>query len=75
MFDLEDHKLTFPSSKPIFIFQSNEKAKKVASTFLEQYFMVYDSGNRQPLLDAYHEHASFSLTSNIPPSSDKYEYK
>ncbi|XP_063044934.1 nuclear RNA export factor 1-like isoform X2 [Engraulis encrasicolus] len=29
--------------------------------FLQQYFSVYDSGDRQPLLDAYHDGASFSL--------------
>lgn len=30
--------------------------------FLEQYFIVYDSASRQPLLDAYHENAMFSMT-------------
>ncbi|KAJ8014867.1 hypothetical protein DPEC_G00020230 [Dallia pectoralis] len=29
--------------------------------FLQQYFSVYDSGDRQPLLDAYHDEATFSL--------------
>src|SRR4029434_10153538 len=27
-----------------------------------RYFSVYDSGDRQPLLDAYHDGASFSLS-------------
>ncbi|KAL4711159.1 hypothetical protein ACJJTC_009530 [Scirpophaga incertulas] len=29
--------------------------------FLTQYFAIYDSESRQSLLDAYHEHASFSM--------------
>uniref|UniRef100_A0A8C6U975 Nuclear RNA export factor 1 n=1 Tax=Neogobius melanostomus TaxID=47308 RepID=A0A8C6U975_9GOBI len=30
--------------------------------FLQQYYSIYDSSDRQPLLDAYHDGASFSLT-------------
>ncbi|XP_019901215.1 nuclear RNA export factor 1 isoform X3 [Esox lucius] len=30
--------------------------------FLQQYFSVYDSGDRQPLLNAYHDGATFSLS-------------
>ncbi|XP_047441150.1 nuclear RNA export factor 1 isoform X1 [Mugil cephalus] len=30
--------------------------------FLQQYYSIYDSGDRQPLLDAYHDGASLSLT-------------
>lgn len=34
----------------------------IVRQFLEQYFAIFDSDNRQPLLDAYHESAMFSLT-------------
>ncbi|CAK6964593.1 nuclear RNA export factor 1 isoform X1 [Scomber scombrus] len=30
--------------------------------FLQEYYNIYDSGDRQPLLDAYHDGASLSLT-------------
>jgi len=40
----------------------NEAAGGVVLTFLEQFFKLYDSDNRQPLLDAYHEEAMFSLS-------------
>lgn len=72
LFDLEDQKLKLPPIQRMFIVQSNAKAQEVATQFLQQYFMVFDSENRQPLLDAYHEHACFSMTVNIPPSSNKY---
>lgn len=34
--------------------------------FLEQYFSIYDSKNRQPLLNAYHSEAMFSFTMAYP---------
>ena len=73
MFDLEDQKLKLPPTQRMFIIQSNVKAQEVATQFLHQYFMVFDSENRQPLLDAYHEHACFSMTVSIAQSSSKYE--
>lgn len=36
----------------------------IVRQFLEQYFILFDSDNRQPLLDAYHEQAMFSLTAS-----------
>uniref|UniRef100_A0A8C7VES0 Nuclear RNA export factor 1a n=1 Tax=Oncorhynchus mykiss TaxID=8022 RepID=A0A8C7VES0_ONCMY len=45
---------------------------KVWSVFIhritKRYYSVYDSGNRQPLLDAYHDGASFSLS--LPSSQN-----
>ena len=38
----------------------NEADAGVVLTFLEQFFKLYDSDNRQHLLDAYHEEAMFS---------------
>ncbi|KAL0878623.1 hypothetical protein ABMA27_003701 [Loxostege sticticalis] len=32
--------------------------------FLTQYFAIYDSESRQPLLEAYHEHATLSMSAN-----------
>lgn len=34
----------------------------VVCQFLEQYFIIFDSPNRQSLLDAYHEHALLSMS-------------
>jgi nuclear RNA export factor len=55
----------------MFIVQSNTKAQEVASQFLQQYFIVFDSENRQPLLDAYHEHACLSMTVTVTQSSSR----
>jgi len=49
-----------PASIPKMV--KNEAAAGVVLTFLEQFFKLYDSDNRQPLLDAYHEEAMFSLS-------------
>jgi nuclear RNA export factor len=39
----------------------NEAAGAVVLQFLHQFFTLYDSDSRQPLLDAYHEHAMMSM--------------
>ena len=36
----------------------------------EEYFKVYDSDNRQALLDAYHENAVMSMSASYPPVRD-----
>ena len=41
----------------------NEEAGTVVLRFLEEYFKLYDSDSRQPLLDAYHDEAVMSLSS------------
>ncbi|XP_036799099.1 nuclear RNA export factor 1 isoform X2 [Oncorhynchus mykiss] len=46
----------------------SEEIKVLIMHFLQQYYSVYDSGNRQPLLDAYHDGASFSLS--LPSSQN-----
>lgn len=43
-------------------FLCNPSGADLVQKFLEQYFMLYDSDNRQQLLEAYHEHAMFSIT-------------
>ncbi|XP_034037020.1 nuclear RNA export factor 1 [Thalassophryne amazonica] len=49
----------------------SDEIKALILRFLQQYYNIYDSGNRQPLLDAYHDGASLSLTtpySSLNPS-------
>ncbi|CAL8107162.1 unnamed protein product [Orchesella dallaii] len=39
----------------------NEEAKKVVLAFWEQYVLLYDSDDRKPLIQAYHETAAMSM--------------
>lgn len=39
----------------------NEEAKKVVLAFWEQFVSLYDSNDRQPLMQAYHETATVSM--------------
>ncbi|KAJ8246975.1 hypothetical protein GJAV_G00257370 [Gymnothorax javanicus] len=40
----------------------SDEIKTLILQFLQQYYLVYDSGDRQPLLDAYHDGALFSFS-------------
>ncbi|XP_045146534.1 nuclear RNA export factor 2-like isoform X2 [Echinops telfairi] len=40
----------------------SEMLKNLVLQFLEQYYSIYDCGDRSRLLDAYHDEACFSLT-------------
>ncbi|XP_028331256.1 nuclear RNA export factor 1-like [Gouania willdenowi] len=40
----------------------SDDAKVYIQHFLQQYYSVYDSGDRQSLLGAYHDEALFSIT-------------
>ncbi|XP_062249896.1 nuclear RNA export factor 1 isoform X1 [Platichthys flesus] len=40
----------------------SDEIKVLILRFLQQYYSIYDSGDRQPLLDAYHDGASLSMT-------------
>ncbi|XP_021009065.1 nuclear RNA export factor 3 isoform X2 [Mus caroli] len=60
----EDHK-TLPTCKGNFF--GSESVKTMVLQFLKQYFFIYDNGDRQGLLNAYHAEACFTLT--IPFSS------
>lgn len=62
VFDVVDEAAKTPPSQRMFI--ADAKAQEIASQFLQQYFTIFDSENRQPLLDAYNEHALFSMTIN-----------
>lgn len=60
VFNVVDEAIKIPPSQRMFVI--NEKLQQIASQFLLQYFTIFDSENRLPLLDAYNEHACFSLT-------------
>ncbi|XP_044538752.1 nuclear RNA export factor 1-like [Gracilinanus agilis] len=63
-FDVEKPTM-LPSCKGSYF--GSETMKGMVTYFLQQYFSVYDSGDRQGLLDAYHEGAccSLSISANI----------
>ncbi|XP_043478525.1 nuclear RNA export factor 1-like [Leptopilina heterotoma] len=69
LFDVVDEGVKLPPSRTIFI--ADPKAQEIANQFLQQYFVIFDSDNRQPLLDAYHEHACFSMTVSSALSTNK----
>lgn len=58
-FDLEDG-VKLPAPKASFLCDAG--GADIVRQFLEQYFIIFDSASRQPLLDAYHEQAMFSMT-------------
>ncbi|XP_012234855.1 nuclear RNA export factor 1 [Linepithema humile] len=60
VFDVVDEAAKVPPSQRMFV--ADAKAQEIASQFLQQYFAIFDRENRQPLLDAYNEHACFSMT-------------
>ncbi|XP_069501258.1 nuclear RNA export factor 1 [Ambystoma mexicanum] len=60
-FDVETP-TTLPPSKGSYF--GSDDIKLLVLRFLHQYYSVYDSGNRQALLDAYHDGACCSI--NIP---------
>ncbi|KAL2737440.1 nuclear RNA export factor 1-like isoform X1 [Vespula maculifrons] len=60
LFDVANDTTKVPHTQRLFV--TDVKAQDIASQFLQQYFIIFDSENRHPLLDAYDEHARFSLT-------------
>ncbi|XP_046745611.1 nuclear RNA export factor 1-like [Diprion similis] len=69
LFDVADEAAILPPTKRMYI--SNTNAQAIAGQFLQQYFMIFDSDNRQPLLEAYHEQASFSMTASYGSNEKK----
>nr|XP_031527370.1 nuclear RNA export factor 5 [Vicugna pacos] len=59
-------------------YNGSEMLKNLILTFLQQYYMIYDSGDRHGLLSAYHHRAYFSLTIPFNPEdpapSSLWEY-
>nr|CAD7440985.1 unnamed protein product [Timema bartmani] len=64
-FDVLDN-AKLPPSKGSFIVVP--EGQFMARQFLEQYYQLYDSGNRQGLIDAYHDNAMFSMSCAYPPT-------
>ncbi|KAM9576892.1 nuclear RNA export factor 3-like [Trichechus inunguis] len=74
---LDDHKIPPPiifgneAYKKLPVCKGNvfgsETLKNLILQFLQQYYWIYDSGDRQGLLDAYHDEACFSLTILLNP--------
>ncbi|XP_044758210.1 nuclear RNA export factor 1-like [Coccinella septempunctata] len=62
-FDLADES-TLPTALQTFLCDSN--AGSIIRQFLEQYFTLFDSDDRQMLIQAYHEKATFSMTMAYP---------
>ena len=58
-----------PSQGSYFV---NSEVQDLVVKFLKEYYTIYDSDNRQPLIDAYHENALFSLSAAPNPIT---EYK
>ncbi|XP_013967531.1 nuclear RNA export factor 3-like [Canis lupus baileyi] len=48
-------------------FFGSDALKSLILQFLLQYYLIYDSGDRQGLLSAYHDEACFSLTTPFNP--------
>uniref|UniRef100_A0A182P4G9 NTF2 domain-containing protein n=1 Tax=Anopheles epiroticus TaxID=199890 RepID=A0A182P4G9_9DIPT len=68
-FDVPEDDMKLPEAKASFL--TDTSGADLVRQFLEQYFTIYDSDNRQPLLEAYHEHAMFSLTVNTTYQSNQ----
>uniref|UniRef100_A0A8I3PCK1 Nuclear RNA export factor 2-like n=1 Tax=Canis lupus familiaris TaxID=9615 RepID=A0A8I3PCK1_CANLF len=48
-------------------YKGSETLKSLVLQFLQQYYLIYDSGDRQGLLGAYHDEACFSLAISFNP--------
>ncbi|KAM6151551.1 nuclear RNA export factor 3-like [Rhynchocyon petersi] len=62
--DTDDHKKLLVFKGNVF---GSEMLRKAILQFLHQYYSIYDYGDRQCLLDVYHEDACFSLTIPFDP--------
>ncbi|XP_019647903.1 PREDICTED: nuclear RNA export factor 1-like isoform X2 [Branchiostoma belcheri] len=72
-FDLESN-TALPETKGS-NFDNNDMCRKIIMDFLEKYFIVYDSEDRQGLLEAYHDQAYFSLCVFSPLNAPHYQRK
>ncbi|XP_008067687.1 nuclear RNA export factor 2-like, partial [Carlito syrichta] len=59
-------------------YQRSATLQRLVEQFLQQYYLIYDCGDRQGLLGAYHDEACFSLTVPFNPKdpapSSLWEY-
>ncbi|KAL1767034.1 nuclear RNA export factor 2 [Sigmodon hispidus] len=63
--DFEESDLRKPCKESI---KGSEAIKNQVQQFLQEYYMIYDYGERQGLLSFYHDKACFSLTIPFNPS-------
>jgi nuclear RNA export factor len=59
-FDVVDESKQLPTWKKLYFCEAT--GQELVAKFIEQYFAIYDSDNRQQLLEAYHENALLSIT-------------
>ncbi|KAM5128752.1 nuclear RNA export factor 2-like [Callospermophilus lateralis] len=57
----------FPNLLRLESYKGCDNLKNLVLQFLLQYYLIYDYGDRQGLLDAYHDEACFSLTIPFNP--------
>lgn len=70
-FDIEsEENAKLPPAKASYL--ADQSGADIVRQFLHAYFQIFDSDNRQPLLDAYHENCMFSMTCTFNPNP---EYK
>ncbi|XP_072812075.1 LOW QUALITY PROTEIN: nuclear RNA export factor 3-like [Vicugna pacos] len=71
-----DTRKSLPACKGSFF--GSDQLKSLILQFLQQYYLIHDSGDRQDLLGAYHDEACFSLTIPFNPEdpapSSLWEY-
>ncbi|KAG5670967.1 hypothetical protein PVAND_001195 [Polypedilum vanderplanki] len=70
-FDLVEERKALPSWKKLYL--CNPSGQEIVTKFIQQYFSIYDSDNRQHLLDAYHDNALFSITATYIQSPAQRE--
>ncbi|XP_016833855.1 nuclear RNA export factor 2 isoform X2 [Cricetulus griseus] len=63
--DIEEPQLMKPCKES---FKGSEAIKNQLQQFLQEYYLIYDYGERQGLLRVYHDQACFSLTIPFNPS-------
>ncbi|XP_018319322.1 nuclear RNA export factor 1 isoform X2 [Agrilus planipennis] len=62
-FDISEE-VPLPTSQQTFL--CNAEGQGIVRQFLEQYIQIFDGETRQPLLQAYHEQATLSMTMAYP---------
>lgn len=65
-FDVEEEEKAIPSALASFL--CDQAGADMVRQFLQQYFIIYDSNDRSPLAQAYHQNAMFSLTASFNPN-------
>lgn len=67
-FDVQED-CTLPPRQQSFLV--DPAGQNIVREFLTQYFAIFDGDSRQPLLEAYHEHATMSLAANYQTNDNR----